>query len=268
MLRPEVIRMFCRRNFSSCSAVGIGAFIVSFGLVALFPDQSADKAKQLTALYPKIMVDIIGDPMEIFSDIYAWMHANLYHAAFWIAYGLFAGDLATGVIAEDIEKKSVDIILSYPVARSEIIINRLIGLIILLVLSTIPFVFGCSCGIIYAGQELNVHILIIATMMAFLISLNFAAVTLLITAIVPRSMFSLGITLCIFGFMFVYEGMLTKLIPALDKLSFMSLFHYYRPSDILIRQTFTIWNVVVLSITFIILIFICVTIFRRKDILV
>jgi ABC-2 type transport system permease protein len=260
--------MFCQRHSTICSVIGVGSFVVSFALVVLFPDQSVDKAKQITDMYPKILVDTIGDPMEIFSDIYAWIHAQFYHASFWIIYGLYAGDLATDIIAEDIEDKSIDIILSYPVARSEIIINRLIGLIILLVFSTIPFVFGCSLGIIKASQELNVYILIIATLMGFLISLNFAAVTLLITTLFPRSMFSLGLTLCIFGFMFVYEGMLTKLIPVLDKLSFMSLFHYYQPSDILIRRTFTIWHAVVLSFTFIILIFICVTIFRRKDILV
>lgn len=248
--------------------MGIGSFIVSFAIIALFPDQSTDKAKQLSDLYPRLLVDLIGDPTEIFSNIYGWIHIQFYHSTFWFAYGLYAGDLATDIIARDIEKKSIDIILSYPVARTEIIINRLIGLIILLALSTIPFALGCSCGIIKAGQELNVQILIIATMMGFLIALNFAAVTLLITVTIPRSMFSLGLTLCIFGFMFAYEGMLTKLIPALGKLSFLSLFHYYQPDDILIRQTYTIGDALVLSITFMILIFICVTVFRRKDILV
>jgi len=248
--------------------MGIGSFIVSFAIIALFPDQSADKAKQLTALYPKLLIDMLGDPMEIFSNMYAWIHIQFFHSTFWFAYGLYAGDLATDIVARDIEKKSIDVVLSYPVARTEIIINRLIGLVILLALSIIPFVLGCSCGIIKAGQELNVPLLIIATMMGFLMSLNFAAVTLLTTVIIPRSMFSLGLTLCIFGFMFVYEGMLTKLIPALGKLSFLSLFHYYQPDDILIRQTYTIGDALVLSVTFMILIFICVTVFRRKDILV
>ncbi len=158
--------------------MGIGSFIVSVAIIALFPDQRADNAKQLSALYPKLLIDMIGDPTEIFSNMYAWMHIQFYHSTFWFAYGLYAGDLATDIIAQDIEKKSIDIILSYPVARTEIIVNRLIGLVILLVLSTIPFVLGCSWGIIRAGQELNVHLLIIATMMGFLISLNFAAVTL------------------------------------------------------------------------------------------
>jgi len=268
VLRPDLIRMFCQRHSTICSVMGVGSFIVSFAIIALFPDQSADKAKQLSALYPKLLIDLLGDPMEMFSNVYAWIHIQFYHSTFWFAYGLYAGALATDVIAQDIEKKSIDIILSYPVTRSEIIVNRLIGLIILLALSIIPFVLGCSCGIIKAGQELNVPILIIATVMGFLISLNFAAVTLLMTAIIHRSMFSLGLTLCIFGFMFVYEGMLTKLIPALDKLSFLSLFHYYQPNDILIRQTYTMGDALVLSITFMILICICVTVFRRKDILV
>jgi len=248
--------------------MGVGSFVVSFALVVLFPDQSVDKAKQLTSLYPKLLVDLMGDPMEFFSNIYAWIFAQFYHITFWVAYGLYAGDLATDIIAQDIEKKSIDIILSYPVARSEIVINRFIGLIILLVLSILPFVLGCSLGIVKAGQELNVRLLTIATVMGLLISLNFATITLLITVITHRSMFSLGLTLFIFGFMFVYEGMLTKLIPALDGLGFMSLFHYYQPKDILTRQTYTIADALVLAVTCMILMFICVAVFRRKDILV
>ena len=248
--------------------MGVGSFIISFALVALFPDQSADKAKQLTDLYPKLLVDLIGDPMEFFSNIYAWIYAQFFHITFWVAYGLYAGDLATDIIARDVEDKSIDIVLSYPVARSEIIINRLIGLVILLVCSTLLFVLGCSCGVIYTGQELNVESLMIATAMSVLMSLNFAAVTLLISVVVHRSMFSLGLTFCIFGFMFVYEGMLTKLIPALEKLSFISLFHFYQPDDILIRQTYAMGNAIVLCITFVILVFIGIAAFRRKDILV
>lgn len=268
MLKPEVIRMFCQRHSAMCLVLGFGSGMISFSLVALFPDQSIDNAKQLTTMYPKIVLDFFGDPMEFFTDIYSWIYCNVYHTAFWVTYGLYAAALATDIIAKDIEEKGIDIILSYPVARSEIIINKLIGLIILLALSTLPVVLGCSCGIIKSGQQLNVHVLIIVTIMGFLISLNFAAVTLLITVITPRRMFSVMLTLCIFGFMFLYEDMLIKLIPILDKLSFTSLFHYYRSNDILTHQTCAIMDGFVLSLTFAILIFICVKTFRCKDILV
>jgi ABC-2 type transport system permease protein len=268
VLRPDIIRMFCWRHSTVCSVMGVGSFIVSFALVALFPDQSADKAKQLTELYPKLLVDLIGDPMEFFSNIYGWIYAQFFHITFWVVYGLYAGDLATDIIAGDIEKKSIDIMLSYPVARSEIIVNRFIGLIILLACSTLAFVLGCCCGIAYTGQALNMLSLTLAALMSVLICLNFAAVTLLISVVVHRSMLSLGLTFCIFGFMFMYEGMLTKLIPALDRLSFMSPFHYYQPDDILIRQTYSMGNALMLSVTFIVLVFIGISVFRRKDILV
>jgi len=246
--------------------MGGGSFVVSLALVALFPDQSADKAEQLTDLYPKLLVDLIGDPMEFFSNIYGWVYAQFFHITFWVVYGLYAGDLATDIIARDIEDKSIDIVLSYPVARSEIMVNRLIGLAILLLCSTLAFVLGCSLGIVCKGQDLNMLSLALATLMSVLISLNFAAVTLLLTVIVQRSMLSLGLTFCIFGFMFLYEGLLTKLIPVLDRLSFMSLFHFYQPADILIRQTHSMGDALVLCMTFLILVCIGISLFRRRDI--
>jgi len=115
--------------------------------------------------------------------------------------------------------------------------------------------------------SLNLGIIISVSIVGFLLSLNFAAITLLISVWLPRQIFSIFISLSILGFMFLYEESLTKIIPWIAKLSYLSIFHFYRSDDILIHNSFSIFNVIVLCLLFIIIVFVSLMSFSRKDIL-
>jgi hypothetical protein len=68
------------------------------------------------------------------------------------------------------------------------------------------------------------------------------------------------------GIMFLYTESLTKMLPFLNNLSFLSLFHFYRPGEILIHNNFFILNPIILIIISVIFLFTSIIVFTRRDI--
>ena len=102
-----------------------------------------------------MMKDIFGDPIFGFTDIYGWLQLELFHITFWALFGIFAAFLASNIVAKEYESKTIDLLLSTPVSRTELVVNRLIGLIILLIIAILPTVIGCILGIATLNLEIN-----------------------------------------------------------------------------------------------------------------
>jgi ABC-2 type transport system permease protein len=266
MINTEAFRLFFRRNLFISVMVGLGMGIITLFLTTIFPATDIKNAEVISSTWPPIMKDLFGDPIYAFTNIYGWLYLQIFHITFWVVYGVLSAILASRIVAVEIEKKTIDILLSTTLTRSQLVLSCFSALFIILCLSILPTFIGALMGITLKGFPIHWSELILTFLIGFLLTLNIASITLLISIFKPGQIFSLFSTLGILGIMFLYTESLTKMVPFINNLSFLSLFHFYRPDEILIHNNFFILNPIILIIISVIFLFASIIVFTKRDI--
>jgi ABC-2 type transport system permease protein len=152
--------------------------LITLLLVSIFPDMPFENALAVSDSWPQIMKDLFGDPIYSFTDIYGWLYLEIFHVTYWITFGVLASILAANIVAKEIEGNTIDILLSYPITRSGLIISRMITVIMIMVISTIFTLLICIVGISIAGCTINIRLIVQASLMGFIMSMIFASLSL------------------------------------------------------------------------------------------
>jgi hypothetical protein len=93
-----------------------------------------------------------------------------------------------------------------------------------------------------------------------------AAIALVVSVCGGGQTLSVSISLALFSVMFLFSEMLSKLVPLLGKLRFVSPFHYYRAEDILVHGSYDCSALFFLAVYSIVPLVLAVVIFSRRDI--
>jgi ABC-2 type transport system permease protein len=266
MVNAQLYRMFLRRNVKLSLSVSLGGALVSYALVVLFPGMDPRTAQTISATWPSMMKDLFGDPAQAFADVYGWISLEVYHITFWALFGAIAAILASRIIARERENKTLEILLSYPVSRSSVVISRSLALTTLLVIAVVPCVLALGLGIMTLGLKLEAGVLLFASLAGLFLSLFCAAVSLLASAAGAGQTLSTFISLAVTFFMFLFTANLAKLVPSLSAVAFMSPFHAYRVDEILIGGVLDP-SLFLLPIYAVVPAGVAVQVFARRDIL-
>lgn len=266
MITGELVLNFLKRNWKLSLIVTMSMMFITLLLVAIFPAMPFENALAVADSWPQIMKDLFGNPIYSFTDIYGWLYLQIFHITYWFAFGVLAAILAANIVAKEIEGNTIDILLSYPVTRSSLIVSRMIAVIMIIFMATIVMLLICGSGILIAGFPVNFGLLVCVLLMGFIVSVVFASVALFISICTSQQTLSVFFTMGITGFFFLHEEVLTKLYPFLKSISILNPFHYYKPELILIDHSFSFLNPFVLLLFFLIFLFLSILFFKRKDI--
>jgi ABC-2 type transport system permease protein len=267
MFKKELIWFFLRKFRKHVLIISLSSGLLMFLLTLMFPSMDTGSAEMISTNWPQLMKDIFGDPIFGFTDIYGWLQLELFHITFWALFGIFAAFLASNIVAKEYENKTIDLLLSTPVSRTALVMNRLIGLVILLILAILPTVLGCVLGIVTLNLEIKLLPLLTASFSGLLLCLVFAAITLLVSILTRTQTISILIGLAIFGFCFLFSYIIIPVIPALKGIAVISPFHYYDTAAILIRDSYSFLNPIIMFLIFIFLAFLSSFLFEKRDII-
>jgi ABC-2 type transport system permease protein len=234
VVNTELFRMFLRRNFRLSFGVSMGVGVVSYVLTVLFPQMDQKAAEVVSSTWPPVMKNLFGDPAQAFADVYGWVHLEMFHITFWAAFGILASILASRVISQEREERTLEILLSYPVSRWSIVVSRFAGILTLLVLAVVPSILGFVLAITTLGQELNLGIILFASGAGLLVAVFCAAVTLLVSAVGTSQTLSTFVAIGVVFVLFLLSSVLVKLIPVLAVLDVVSPFSVYHVDDALV----------------------------------
>jgi len=246
--------------------VSLVSGVLMFFLTTVFPSMDIRSAEAVSSSWPNIMKDMFGDPLFGFTDVYGWLQLELFHVTFWLVFGIFASFLAANIVAREYENKTIDLMLTVPVSRTGLIVNRLAGLSILLFISIVPTFAGCVLGIAVLDLDFRLLLLLAASLSGFLLCLLYAGITLLVSLFTRSQTLTILISLAVFGFFFLFSNMIIPLVPALNGIAVISPFHYYDTAAILIRHSYSLLNPVILLLAFVFVVFISSLLFEKTDI--
>jgi ABC-2 type transport system permease protein len=204
---------------------------------------------------------------EYMTSYTGFLNMELYQIFWILILGMLIGFLASSLLSKEIEGKTIDLLLSNPVSRKQIILEKYLGLIPFIVLinvATLLTVYGLTVAI---GEKINLGYLIMTHAVSLPYFLAIAAIGLLMSVIIDEKIKASIITIAIIIGMYIFES-ISLLIPDYKFMGYVSLTHFYNPADILLKGIVDVYGVVVLVIFIVICLIISMIYFDHKDIAV
>ncbi len=189
-----------------------------------------------------------------------------FYQIFWILIlGLLFGYIAGSSVSKEIEGKTMDMLLSNPLPRYRLVIEKFIGLVPMILV----VVFGAMAAIYVVtpaiGEEIDLVNLGLTHIMSIPYFLSVVAIGILVSVIIDRKMQASVVTMAVVTGAFILES-ISILSPDYEDLGLVSLVHYYDPVDTLIEGTADITGGLILLGVTLVSMLLAMWYFGRRDI--
>lgn len=230
------------------------------GVTAMFPlfkdslGNIADVPEELKAL--------VGDAAA-YSTMTGWLNLQVFDQMVFsgIILGIIIGG---GVLAGEENEGTLQTLLALPVKRSTVYLQKFAAISLIVGAVTACLFLGAWLGVLLINESVDTWRLLLATVMAYLISLFFAALTYVFGAATGRRGVA-GTVVGLFAFVSFMISSLAVGISALKYPDYLSPFHYYnKPSPL--AAGFQPWDALVLLLAVAVLLAVGYRIFTRRDI--
>lgn len=241
--------------------LGLGAVAAFY--VLLYPSftEGIDLDEYIKNLPPAI-VEAFG--LKSLGTIEGFLASELYATMWVILLGLYFAYSASSIIADDVERERMDILLSLPVSRSRIVLEKFLSLLVPIVFlnTIIPVTVYATVTII--GRSLSVMDLVVVHALSIPYLLVCAGIGLVMSVVFDRTSIaqrvSLGLVFGLFLIEAVVSGTDFRWIGGIAPM------RYFEPTAILVDGEYDIAGGVILLGATIVLLIASQLWFRRKDI--
>ena len=161
-----------------------------------------------------------------------FLNIEMYQIFWVLILGIILGFIAASTISKEIESKTIDVLMSNPVSRKQIIVEKFLGLIpMILVINFVAMlvIIGTTIGI---GEDLNFYHLFLTHLVSVPYFLSIVSIGILVSTVFDEKMKASIITMTLVVAMFIFDS-IAELIPDYESLGLISLKHYFNPYDAL-----------------------------------
>lgn len=247
-------------------AVGVAAYSVM--ILAIWPSMSSNLAtlEQLWENYPEAIRNMFGGNISI-ATFDGFLTLEYFSLMWVIIVFAFSISVATSAIAAEVEKGTMELLLSQPISRLSVIITRMIfhlaGLLIIIAATMAPIVSGAPM----IGAKIDYTGVLALSFSSLLFYLALGSIAFLISAILSdrgRAVFiCVGILIASYAI-----DILAAFNDTINKINFLSLFNYYDPYRYLHDVSFAWGDLAVLTLLVISCSVAAAVWFERRDIAV
>lgn len=182
-----------------------------------------------------------------------------------LGLGIYFAYAAAGMIADDIESDRMDLLLSFPVSRSQLLLEKFASLLLPLLLLNVV-VGGVTYGLVVAiGETIDPMYLALAHLLSIPYLLVCATIGLVLSVLVDRAAIAERAAI---GVVFVLWLVESAVGAAEDFawIQYVSPTHYYSPTPVLIDGTYELMDTGILLAGFLGLLIVSQVLFQRRDI--
>ena len=246
--------------------VGVGAF--AFYMVVVFPLLSG--LEQITELLESpIFKFALGDMQELsfatlegFLGIYLFTFVPLMLAIYAVIFG-------NGIVGREEEKGTLDLLLSVPIARWRVIVEKFGAFIVAALLILLIMLLAVIAAVALTPNEaLDTSMLVVASLNVLPVLMLVCALTVFLTTVLRSSAQAGGIAAVIIAASYFINSFAEMVDTAvLNALHYLSFYKYYSPASVMVAGVQ--WgNVVILLGATMILLALSIFFFGRRDIAV
>jgi ABC-2 type transport system permease protein len=209
----------------SLSGIALVTFIILF-----FPTMRDSLGASLNEV-PESMKGLLGDAAS-YQTLAGYTQLQVFEQMVFlpIILGII---LCTGILAGEENEGTLQTLLSNPVSRSRVYLEKLAASVLILgVVSIGSMVVGTLLGALFIGETISAIDLLKATLLAWLVSLVFAILGYTLGAVTGKRGLAGGIAGALAFATFLISSIASG-VDALKYIEYLSPFHYYDTSAIL-----------------------------------
>jgi ABC-2 type transport system permease protein len=259
----EFARYDARKRVRGSVFLAVGMSLLAAFAVWAYPSYSeALDMDQLRDAFPEPMIRAFN--IESMASLEGFLAVELYMFGWIILLGLYLAYSAASIVADDIDRGRMDTLLSMPVSRPRLAIERFValGVPILAVNVLVPVVVLVSAALI--GESLSVVDLVALHLLSIPYLFACAGIGLLASVLFDRASIAqrvaLGVTFGIYLLDSLLRGTDAELLGALAPM------RYFDPNEVLLDGTYDLVGTAVLVGMTALLVAVSQAWFVRRDI--
>ncbi len=242
-------------------ALGMGSMTGYFAV--LFPTYS--KIIDLDSILEKMgpAAKLMGASAGDASSLVGFLHIELFSMILPALMVAFAAGMASGFTAAEESRGTIDVLLSYPVSRRRLVLEKWVAVMIgCAVAAVIVWLFAIA-GAAASASSLPADNLAAALLMLVLLGLDFGAMALAVSSGTGNRGAAIGIAVALMVVMYLADALAT-IVDGLNAIRPLSLFRYYMGGDPL-RNGLNLADAAVLAAVAAAFLAISVFLFERRD---
>lgn len=161
-----------------------------------------------------------------------FLNIEMYQIFWVLILGIILGFIAASTIAKEVESKTIDVLMSNPVSKKQIIIEKFIGLLPMVLIINFVAMIVIITATIGIGETLDYYHLFLTHLISIPYFFSIVAIGIFFSTLFDEKMKASIVTMAIVVAMFIFDS-IAELIPDYESLGYLSLKHYFKPYDAL-----------------------------------
>jgi len=261
----EIARFEGRHRVRGTAIVtaALGGFSLMY--VVLFPtfaESLGTDIDELLAAYPEALQKAFG--IQTLSTMEGFLASELYTFFWMLVIGLYFAYSAAGLIAADVEREQMDMLLALPVSRARVVLEKFASLAVPLLALTVVVPVVVYAGTVAVDYPVDPVSLFVLHALSVPYLLTFAGVGLVASVVFDRTSVAQRASLGLLTGLFFAESLLTD--TDYEVVGVVSPSRYLDPNAVLIDGEYAFLDAAVLVVAAVALVGLAVVLFRRKDI--
>ena len=264
----EIARYESSRRFKGTLALAILLSLMAVLYALLFPSikSSGPSIETYWNNLPPAMKAAFGASGGGFSltTMSGFLAIELYQFFWLLLLGIYVAYIAGSLIAGDVERDRMDILLATPVSRSKVLVEKFLSILPILVVLNVLVGVVVYVSAAAVGESVSLADLAVVHLLSIPYLLACGAIGLLLSVLFDRADIaqrgSLGAVFVLFLLNTVGES------ADMGWLGVLSPMHYYNPTSILVSGSYDWAGGGILLVGTAVLVLVCRAIFQRRDI--
>ncbi|MFC7057177.1 ABC transporter permease subunit [Halovenus salina] len=259
----ETARHEGRRRLKGTAVLTVAIALYSGFIVWYFSALEGVEYEELFQEAPAAIRNAFG--IEALSTVEGFLSAQIFNFVWLLGLGLYFAYTAGGLIAGDIENERMDLLLSFPISRSRLLLELFTSLLV-----PIAVVNAVTAGVLYGlvaaiGESIDPVALAVVHLLSVPYLLVCAGIGLVFSVSVDRAAIAERAGVGLVFTLFLVESVVGGSTD-FEVLRYLSPTNYYQPTEILVTNSYSVTDTAVLLVAFLVLLAVSQALFRRRDI--
>ncbi|WP_129115959.1 ABC transporter permease [Halegenticoccus tardaugens] len=259
----ELARYEGRHRIKGASVLAVGLSALAALYVGMFPSVSSSvDLDEYVEAFPAVFREAFG--VVTLNTIEGFLAAELYAFGWVLLLGLYFAYAAAGLVADDVERGRMDLLLSLPVRRSRVVLEKFLSLFVPLAVLNVVVPIAVYVATVLINDPIAVGDLLAVHLLSVPYLLATAGVGLLASVVFDRSSVAQRVALgAVFG-LYLVESVVASTDYAW--LGTLAPTRYYDPSAVLVEGTYDLGGTAALAVAAVALVVASELWFARRDI--
>ncbi|WP_121744065.1 ABC transporter permease [Natronorubrum halophilum] len=218
---------------------------------------------QMLESMPPAMMDAFG--IETMATIEGFLGSQIYNFVWLLGLGLYFAYAGGGLISKDIERERMDLLISFPVSRSRLLVEKVASLLLPLVALNVVIGVVTYVLVVAIGETIDPMHLALAHLLSIPYLLVCVAIGVVFSVVVDRAAIAERAAVGVVFVLFLVESVVGG-ANDFEWIQYVSPTHYYEPTPILIDGSYELADSGILLVLFVALLLVGQFLFRRRDI--